>query len=96
VAIIEEESSKADNQQSPKFEQQFHHHRRFLALMRDNLYNCELCGVGIAVLQIVTTDTHNGEQQFRVCSTCLEHVLHPWLVLSYVCDQFHFYILLDF
>jgi predicted nucleic acid-binding Zn ribbon protein len=45
-------------------------HRSFLPLMGDNFYNCEVCGVGIAVLQIVTAD--NGEGQFKVCGACLK------------------------
>jgi predicted nucleic acid-binding Zn ribbon protein len=39
--------------------------------MGDSFYNCELCGVGIAVLQIVT-DSGKGEGQFKVCGACLK------------------------
>ena len=50
------------------------HHRRFLPLMDDNIYNCELCGVRIAVLQIVTSTT-NDQEQFKVCGTCLKEYI---------------------
>jgi hypothetical protein len=46
-------------------------HRHFLPLMDDNIYNCELCGVRIAVLQIVTGST-NDQEQFKVCGICLK------------------------
>ena len=50
------------------------HRRRFLPLMDDNIYNCELCGVRIAVLQIVTSTT-NDQEQFKVCGTCLKEYI---------------------
>ena len=79
VAIVEENSKEYKQRQPPEFEQHSHpqqqqQHRRFLPLRDDNFYNCELCGVGIAVLQIVT-GTPNDEEQFKICSTCLkEHI----------------------
>jgi hypothetical protein len=60
-----------EKQHSVGFQQHSHQHRRFLPLMGDNFYNCELCGVGIAVLQIVT-DSDKGEGQFKVCCACLK------------------------
>jgi len=59
VAIME--------QKNPAVEE----HRRFVPLMGDNIYNCELCGVGIAVLQIVSR-TSNDQERFKVCGTCLK------------------------
>jgi hypothetical protein len=56
------------------FQRQIHQHRHFLSLMDDNIYNCELCGVRIAVLQIVTS-TANDQEQFKVCGTCLEEYI---------------------
>ena len=58
VAVIE--------QKNPPMEE----HRHFLPLMDDNIYNCELCGVRIAVLQIV-----NDQEQFKVCGTCLKEYI---------------------
>ena len=61
--------------QPPEFQQHSHHqHRRFLPLMGDNFYNCELCGVRIAVLKIVTT-ANDQEEQFKVCGTCLKQYI---------------------
>lgn len=60
-----------EKQRSVGSQQQSQQHRRFLPLMGDNFYNCELCGVGIAVLQIVT-DSRKGEGQFKVCGACLK------------------------
>ena len=60
-----------EKQHSVGFQQHSLQHRRFLPLMGDNFYNCELCGVGIAVLQIVT-DSGKGEGQFKVCCACLK------------------------
>jgi|1185.fasta_scaffold881734_2 hypothetical protein len=62
-----------EKQQPPKFQQNSQQHRRFVPLMGDNFYNCELCGVGIAVLQIVTAD--NGEGRFKVCGACLKEYI---------------------
>ena len=45
-------------------------HRRFIPLTDDNIYNCELCGVRIALLQIATSI--NDQEQFKVCGTCLK------------------------
>ena len=47
------------------------HHRRFIALTDDKLYNCELCGVRIALLKVMAS-TANDEEQFNVCGTCLK------------------------
>jgi hypothetical protein len=81
VAIIEESSSKEYKQQRqpPELQQHFHNHqqqkhRGFLPIMDDNIYNCEVCGVGVALLQIVT-DTPNGQEQFKACRTCLEEYI---------------------
>ena len=60
-------------QQSAGFHQHSQRHRRFLPLMGDTFYNCELCGVGIAVIQIVTGG--NGEGQFKVCGSCLKEYI---------------------
>jgi predicted nucleic acid-binding Zn ribbon protein len=49
-------------------------HRGFLPIMDDNFYNCDLCGVGVALLQIVA-DTPNGQEQFKACSTCLKEYI---------------------
>jgi hypothetical protein len=49
-------------------------HRHFLPLMDDNIYNCELCGVRIALLQIMTS-TANDQEQFKVCGTCLKEYI---------------------
>jgi superfamily II helicase len=56
------------------FQRQIQHHHRFLPLMHDNIYNCELCGVRIAVLQIVN-NTANDQEQFKVCGTCLKEYI---------------------
>jgi hypothetical protein len=64
VAIIE--------QKNPPIEE---HHHRFIPLMDDNIYNCELCGVGIAVLQIVASNAVNDQEQFKVCGTCLKEYI---------------------
>ena len=80
VAIIEDSSKEYKQQrQQPEFQRHFHHqqqrhHRHFLPIMDDNIYNCEVCGVGIALLQILT-DTPNGEEQFKACRTCLEQYI---------------------
>jgi hypothetical protein len=51
-------------------------HHRFIPLMDDNIYNCELCGVRIALLQIVAiSSTANDQEQFEVCGTCLEEYI---------------------
>jgi hypothetical protein len=58
VAVIE--------QKNPPMEE----HRHFLPLTDDNIYNCELCGFQIAVLQIV-----NDQERFKVCGTCLKEYI---------------------
>ena len=58
-------------QKNPAMEE----HRRFLPLMDDNIYNCELCGVRIALLQIVTSSTSTDQEQFKVCGTCLKEYI---------------------
>ena len=76
---MKERSKESDHknvdkkQQSRGFQQHSQRHRRFLPLMSDNFYNCEFCGVGIAVMQIVTGG--NGEGQFKVCGTCLKEYI---------------------
>jgi transcription elongation factor Elf1 len=60
-------------QQSAQFQQQSRRHRRFLPLMNDTFYNCEFCGVGIAVIKIVTAG--NVEGQFKVCGSCLKEYI---------------------
>jgi peptide deformylase len=69
------ERKQSDNkinkkQQSAEFQQQSRRHRRFLPLMSDTFYNCELCGVGIAVIKIDTAG--NVEGQFKACGSCLK------------------------
>jgi DNA-directed RNA polymerase subunit RPC12/RpoP len=50
-------------------------HRSFLPLMDDNIYNCELCGFRIALLQIVNSSTANDQEQLKVCGTCLKEYI---------------------
>jgi hypothetical protein len=50
-------------------------HRHFLPLTDDNIYNCELCGVRIALLQIVNSSTTNDQEQLKVCGTCLKEYI---------------------
>jgi hypothetical protein len=69
------ERKQSDNkinkkQQSAEFQQQSRRHRRFLPLMSDTFYNCELCAVGIAVIKIDTAG--NVEGQFKACGSCLK------------------------
>ena len=64
VAVIE--------QKNPPMEEQQHH--RFFPLTPDNIYNCELCGIRIALLQIITS-TANDQEQFKVCGTCLKEYI---------------------
>ena len=59
-------------QKNPSMEEE--HHYRFIPLTGDNIYNCELCGVQISVLQIVTSGTKDQEQ-FKVCGTCLKEYI---------------------
>jgi predicted nucleic acid-binding Zn ribbon protein len=37
--------------------------------MNKNFYNCEFCGVGIAVIQIISG---GNEGQFKACGACLK------------------------
>ena len=72
------EKKQSDNrtnkkQQSAEF-QQSRRHRRFLPLMSDTFYNCEFCGVGIAVIKIDTSG--NVEGQFKVCGSCLKEYIN--------------------
>jgi hypothetical protein len=46
-------------------------HYHFIPLTDDNIYNCELCGVRIALLKVMTS-TANDQEQFKVCGTCLK------------------------
>jgi hypothetical protein len=50
-------------QKNPSMEE----HLRFIPLTDDNIYNCELCGVRIALLQI-----ENDQEQFKLCGICLK------------------------
>ena len=61
-------------QKNPSMEEEQHHYR-FIPLTGDNIYNCELCGVRIAVLQIVTSSTTNNQEEFKVCGTCLKEYI---------------------
>ena len=62
-------------QKNPSMEEERHHYR-FIPLTGDNIYNCELCGVRIAVLQIVTSSiTTNKQEEFKVCGTCLKEYI---------------------
>jgi hypothetical protein len=64
VAVIE--------QKNPPMEK----HHRFIPLTYNNIYNCELCGIRIAVLQIVTSsNAANDQEQFKVCGTCLKEYI---------------------
>ena len=78
-ASMKERSKESDHKkvdkkkQSLGFQQHSRRHRRFLPLMGDNFYNCEFCGVGIAVIQIVTGG--NVEGQFKVCGACLKEYI---------------------
>ena len=56
--------------QSLGFQQHSRRHHRFLPLMSENFYNCEFCGVGMTVIQIVSGG--NSEGQFKVCGGCLK------------------------
>jgi hypothetical protein len=60
-------------QKNPPMEEEQHHYR-FIPLTGDNIYNCELCGVRIAVLQIATS-TANDQEQFKACGTCLKEYI---------------------
>jgi len=51
-------------------------HYHFIPLTYDNIYNCELCGIRIALLQIVcTSSAANDQEQFKVCGTCLKEYI---------------------
>ena len=64
VAVIEQKNSSMEK------------HHRFIPLADDNIYNCELCGVRIAVLQIVSSsNAANDQEQFKVCGTCLKEYI---------------------
>jgi hypothetical protein len=52
VAVIEQKNSAVE---------EYRRRRRFVPLMGDNIYNCELCGVRIAVLQIVSSTSNDQE-----------------------------------
>ena len=66
------ESKEINKKHSPKFHQQSRPHRRFLPLMGDIFYNCEFCGIGIAVIKIVTAV---NDVQFKVCGSCLKEYI---------------------
>jgi hypothetical protein len=59
VAVIEQEN--------PSIEK--HHH--FFPIMDDNIYNCEFCGVRIALLQV----ENEHQEQFKLCGTCLKEYI---------------------
>ena len=63
VAVIEQKIPRVED------------HHRFIPLTGDNIYNCELCGFRIAVLQIVTSGINDQEQQLKVCGTCLKEYI---------------------
>ena len=63
VAVIE--------QKNPSTEE---HYRRFIPLTDDNLYNCDFCGVRIALLKVANS-TANDQEQFKVCGTCLKEYI---------------------
>ena len=64
VAVIEQKNLPMEEQ----------HHHRFFPLTNDNIYNCELCGIRIALLQIVAS-TANDQEQFKACGTCLKEYI---------------------
>jgi hypothetical protein len=70
-------------QKNPAVEE---HHHRFVPLMGDNIYNCELCGVRIAVLQIMSRTT-NDQEQFKVCGTCLKEYIDQEVEKSSIYHQ---------
>ena len=69
-----ESDHKKINKKQQSTQQQSRRHRRFLPLMSDTFYNCEFCGVGIAVIKIVTAG--NVEGQFKVCGSCLKEYIN--------------------
>jgi hypothetical protein len=72
---VKERGKQSDNRikESAEVEQSWLHYR-FLPLMSDIFYNCEFCGVGIAVIKIVTAK--NIEGQFKVCGSCLQEYIN--------------------
>lgn len=68
VAVMEQKNPSME-------EEEEQHHCRFIPLTGDNIYNCELCGVRIAVLQIVTSSITNNQEEFKVCGTCLKEYI---------------------
>ena len=64
VAVVEQKNSSTEER----------HNYRFIPLMDDNIYNCELCGVGIAVLKVMTS-TADDQEQFKLCGTCLKEYI---------------------
>ena len=59
VAVIEQENASIEE-----------HHSHFFPLMNDKIYNCELCGVRIALLQV-----EDDQEQFKLCGTCLKEYI---------------------
>jgi hypothetical protein len=51
-------------QQSAGFQQHGQRHRRFVPLMSDTFYNCEFCGVGIAVYRSLLVDMAKDNSRF--------------------------------
>ena len=61
VAVVEQKNSSTEE----------HHHYRFIPLMDDNIYNCELCGVRIALLEVEDDD----QEQLKLCGTCIKEYI---------------------
>jgi hypothetical protein len=59
--------------QSLGLQQHSRGHHRFLPLMSENFYNCEFCGVGIAVIQIVSVAT--AKDNSRLVAHVLNYIL---------------------
>jgi hypothetical protein len=71
---VKERGKQSDNKMESAEVEQSRLHSRFLHLTSDTFYNCEFCGVGIAVIKIVTTG--NIEEQFKVCGSCLQEYIN--------------------
>ena len=63
VAVIE--------QKSPSSFEKHHHHLHFFPVQDDNIYNCDLCGVRIALLQV----ENDHQEHFKLCGTCLKEYI---------------------
>jgi hypothetical protein len=71
---MKERKKQSDSKIESAEVEQSRRHRRFLPLMSDTFYNCELCGVGIAIIRIVTAG--NIEGQSKVCRSCLQEYIN--------------------